>query len=137
MSSGYKIWKGSFASNQLSSYVHGRIDVEMPDPFILNEASTLRAAISYTGMYRNSARVLLTLQNSNDGGTSEQPVSTLEGLIGEQSISFKLINTTESKMNGTYMTNNPADVGKFFIKITDSTSFDETQRKGIGGCLIV
>lgn len=137
MGSEYKIWKGSFTSGQHGDHVKGKIDIEMPDPLVLDEPSTLRAAISYTGMYRNGTRVLLVLRNDGNKVTSKQQNPTFVGLVGTQGISFKCDSVTEFQMTGTYETHNPDDSGNFSIQITSDILFDETERKGMMDVCII
>lgn len=100
----------------------GTAYVQLPDSEIKDPIS-VKADISYTGLYRYGAREKIEVTMEGDGATANQeyvsPPTTVQGQKaphGPGKLAFKIEKREGDKITGSYTLTHPKDAGKFELQ---------------------
>lgn len=108
-------WEGHFQSDMYKIFFG---IIRTVKGIVLLDVNAHKATLQYTGYYRMNDITEMTIDLDKLAGTQVGKVVGFKGrsLYSLQEVSFEITRVTHNKVEGTYISSQPTDIGRFWLK---------------------
>ena len=106
-----EMWEGQFNSTMVSYAVYGTVKTQLPVNYQDLEQIDTEIKLTYQGLYNNNKMITIPIHYNN----KQYEHFVFNGELGNQRISFKLLERQTDIIVGTYSSKYPSDEGTFTL----------------------